>query len=477
MRLLIDTTGINVNARPLTGIPRVVHNYLTLGYEFGARQGIEVLPVCIVGQALVLQRPSAQFPHPPGLPPTARRATLRARLLMASFLVVLGLAHVPYGLAWLVLFARPPAGTGSRVHRAGRPLSGLLHRLKAPARALWARYMQVARVDPVPGDIFLAPAYWHDVDSGVLRALTETMQASFVLVHDILPVTLPQYYHSPWREMFRENVGAALTGFSAVLVISEHTGDCLRQHFPAEAAQAVISVARNGLEPLPADGPVREGLSRLFAAGAAPFLMVGTIEPKKGHLEVLQVLRALHEAGQSRRRLLVLGRRGWMYDEIVAALRQAGQMVVWLEDASDAELAFAYRHAHLMIQASRDEGFGLPMVEAASAGCVVVARRSRIAAEVLGGSGLFFDGAEDLRALLLAMEDPEAHAARRALLRGFDWPRWQAVVPAVFQALLDHGRGLPLPPTIQPEGQGTTRTARGEDRETCAADQRPEQAR
>ena len=453
MRLLIDTTAINVNAQPLTGIPRVVHNYLKFGYAFGAAQGIEVLPVCIVDGALVLQRSSALFPHPPGLPPTARRATLRARLLHAAFLVALVLAHVPYGLAWIVLFTVPPAGEGSRKYRATRGLSEALHLFKAPARYFQARYMKQAPVDPRPDDIFFAPAYWHDVDPAVLGALTAGMRASFVLVHDIIPVMQPEYYHTPWRDTFRENVGAALTGFSGVLVISNYTADCIRRHYPAQSARAIISVARNGLEPLRGDGPVRDTFSRLFTEGPAPFLMVGTIEPKKGHLEVLDVLRTLREAGQPGRRLVVLGRKGWMYDEIVAALRQAGRQVVWLEDASDSELAFAYRHAHLMIQASRDEGFGLPMVEAATMGCPVAARRSQIAQEVLGGCGLYFDSAEELRAILLAIEDRQAHEDQRAAVRRFDWPMWQAVVPAVFQALVDHSRGhRRLPPVIEPRG-------------------------
>ena len=73
MRLLIDTTAINVGKRPLTGIPRVVHNYLKFGYSFGAEQGIEVLPVCMVDGALVLQRASDLFPAPPALALVARR--------------------------------------------------------------------------------------------------------------------------------------------------------------------------------------------------------------------------------------------------------------------------------------------------------------------------------------------------------------------------------------------------------------------
>lgn len=452
MRLLIDTTAINVGKRPLTGIPRVVHNYLKFGYRFGAEQGIEVLPVCMVDGALVLQRASDLFPAPAGLALAARRRRPRALLLLGAFGVAFGLAHVPYGLAWIALFLRPPSGQGSRTRRATRALSGALHSLKAPARYFWSAYMRQATVYPQPQDVFFAPAYWHDIDPEVLRGVVGKMAASFVLVHDIIPVTHPQYYHAPWRDEFRENVGAALTGFSAVLAISNATAQSIRQYYPAQSAQAVLSVAHNGYEPLPTSGAVRDTLAQVFRDGPAPWLMVGTIEPKKGHLDVLQALRALKAKGLGARRLVVLGRKGWMYDAIVTELRKAEAegLVVWSDDATDAELAFAYRHAHLLIQSSQDEGFGLPMVEAASNACPVVARRSPISQEILGACGLYFETVEELGAILADMEMAGAYAGQRAVMQGFDWPAWQDVVPAVFQALVDHARGQPLPPTIQP---------------------------
>ena len=452
MRLLIDTTAINVGKRPLTGIPRVVHNYLKFGYSFGAEQGIEVLPVCMVDGTLVLQRASDLFPAPPGHGLGRRRRGTRALLLLGAFGTAFGLAHVPYGLAWVALFLRPPAGPGSRTRRATRALSGALHSLKAPARYFWSAYMRQATVSPQPQDVFFAPAYWHDIDPAVLRGVADKMAASFVLVHDIIPVTHPQYYHAPWRDEFRENVGAALTSFSAVLAISNATAQSIRHCYPAQSARAVLTVAHNGYEPLPTGGAVRDALARVFGDGPAPWLMVGTIEPKKGHLDVLHALRALKSKGLAARRLIVLGRKGWMYDAIVAELRKAEAegLAVWSDDATDAELAFAYRNAHLLIQSSQDEGFGLPMVEAASNGCPVVARRSPISQEVLGDCGLYFDTVEELGAILAEMETAGAFEAQRAVMQKFDWPAWQEVVPAVFQALLDHARGHPLPPTIQP---------------------------
>lgn len=144
--------------------------------------------------------------------------------------------------------------------------------------------------------------------------------------------------------------------------------------------------------------PLGSDLPRRPAAGVAParskdhFLVVGTVEPRKGHVQVLDAFERLWKDG-SDVRLTVAGRRGWMVDQVVermARLTQDERRFEWLENATDAELDELYAQCTAVVMASEGEGFGLPIVEAATRGCPVVVRDIAVLREVAGDRALYF---------------------------------------------------------------------------------------
>jgi hypothetical protein len=105
-------------------------------------------------------------------------------------------------------------------------------------------------------------------------------------------------------------------------------------------------------------------------------IMVGTVEPRKGHRQVVAAFDALWQSGVDLN-LVIVGKKGWMVDELATAImahRAFGQRLFWIQDASDAVLERVYELAHVLIAASMGEGFGLPLVEAALRGVPIVAR-------------------------------------------------------------------------------------------------------
>lgn len=463
MRILVDCTGINIYKRQLTGIPRVVQQYLVHGYEFAARSGVTVLPVTVHRGRVLLQPASRSFPHPrpgtPGLPaPSPVRLAMRGGLRALQG-VALAVGYTLYSLPWLGFQA-------VRLMQRDKPAADAVNAacnhfgqyLLEPADMLGRAALHQRALAPQPDDILFSPAYWHDLAPTDYTDLRGQVGHRAVLIHDIIPVTHPQHYRAPWRNTFRSNVEAALVGFDTVLTVSGYTADMLRAHFPRAAAQARISVCRNGLERFAADAAPQPRHMAPFS-GEAPFLMVGTIEPKKGHIAVLDTLEALWDEGRVTRPLVVIGRRGWMYDAITARLKSSRHpdRVIWLQDVDDAGLAHAYRHSHLMIHASEVEGFGLPMIESAACATPVLARRTAIAEEVLGDFGQYYEGADSasLRAAILALEDPARHAACRDGLAAFDWAEWRPVALQLFEALCALQReGRPLPSEIWPRPAG-----------------------
>lgn len=463
MRLLIDTTAISLHAKTLTGIPRVVQNYQKFAYSYGAQHALQVLPVTFSDGQMVLQRASRNFPYPGGLTLRQRRRAVVPSLLFTLHYASLALAFCVYGVIWVAVYVQ--ARLRNRVvttTAVSNRLESIWEWLETPAGLVWAKYLGTSPLQADPNDILFSPAYWHDVSPELYATLRGRIKASYVLVHDIIPVTHPEMYRAPWRDHFQENVRLALRNFTGVICISEYTAEMIEQFFPEEAASARIVVCRNGLEPLAKKDPALDGATprmvALFPSQNRPYLMVGTIEPKKGHLMVLEALKALWVSGGSQRPLVILGRKGWMYDAIVTALAQPDLKgrIVWLKDATDSELAFAYRNTALLIHASIVEGFGLPLVEAATYGAPVLSNQSAIAQEVLGCFGLYFENSADsLFAALKAFEPPEAQAKQRELMAQFAWPLWQDVVPALMDALIADAAGhTALPPVIAPSPKG-----------------------
>lgn len=105
-------------------------------------------------------------------------------------------------------------------------------------------------------------------------------------------------------------------------------------------------------------------------------LMVGTLEPRKGHSDVLTAFDLLWQRN-TELNLVIVGRPGWKTEELQATLRQhpqSGKRLFWLDDADDSALTALYDACKGVIMASHAEGFGLPLLEALGRGKSVLAR-------------------------------------------------------------------------------------------------------
>jgi len=149
-------------------------------------------------------------------------------------------------------------------------------------------------------------------------------------------------------------------------------------------------------------------------ASRPALLMVGTVEPRKGHAQVLDALDALWSGGEELN-LVIVGKQGWLVDALATRLREhpeQGRRLFWFEGASDEWLETLYRQAKLLIAASFGEGYGLPLIEAARRGTPLLARDLPVFREVAGDHALYFRG-ESAGALVEAV-----HGWRDAAARG-----------------------------------------------------------
>ena len=153
-------------------------------------------------------------------------------------------------------------------------------------------------------------------------------------------------------------------------------------------------------------GDASAAVRAAFAGGAPTFLLVGTLEPRKGHQIALEAFDALWRGGLDAR-LVFVGRRGWHVDAVIddiVAHPEFGRRLFWFDAANDADLAFAYDHCAAALAPSYAEGFGLPIAEAAWRGKPALCSDIPVF-RVIGGEGALYFRVNDAGALADLVRD------------------------------------------------------------------------
>ena len=198
-------------------------------------------------------------------------------------------------------------------------------------------------------------------------------------IFDLIPELYPHACHEVTVPRYRAWLRKALLESDAFLAISRTVAEELADYVSASGLPH-----RPGLKigwfhcgadlAAPATETPRAKIADAAAGSAPIFLLVGTIEPRKGHRVALDAFEALWTSGLDAR-LIVVGRRGWFHEAIASAMenhRERGKRFFWFDDVDDAELSYLYDRAAALVFPSYAEGFGLPIVEAARRGRPVI---------------------------------------------------------------------------------------------------------
>ncbi len=286
-----------------------------------------------------------------------------------------------------------------------------------------------------PGDrVVFMDAFWGGTSAGAAGARARGQGAALVVVvYDLIPFTHPAVMPAAIVATFVPRMRRALAEADGAVAISR---DCARQvkAFMRGASPPVASFYL-GDDPLD-----RNGANRAPATTRRPraYLLVGTIEPRKGHALVLDAFERRWRDGDDVT-VTFVGKMGWAAPDLVERCRshpQLGRRFHLVEDADDAMLAALLRDADATIVASSVEGFGLPLVESLAADVPVIASDIPVFREI-GGDAVQFFAPGDAAALRTAMTVFERDADRyRAAARAFRWIDW-AGSARQFDAALD----------------------------------------
>lgn len=262
-------------------------------------------------------------------------------------------------------------------------------------------------------------------------------------LHDIIPITHPEYCRAGEAQKHHRRLATMAAG-AGLIVNSVATRAALDEY----ARQHAWSLPPCIIAPLaPACLPAPESQRPL---PEPYFVVLGTIEPRKNHLLLLNGWRRLIEAyGARAPRLVVIGHRGWECEQVVDMLERCPVLrgnVIEEHCCDDARLATWLRHAQALLFPSFVEGYGMPLIEALAHGLPVIASDLPAFREIAADIPEYLDPLDGVawnRAILDYADS--SHSRRQAQIdrmRGFVVPTWDAHFAAV-ERLLEEMNGRP----------------------------------
>ena len=264
--------------------------------------------------------------------------------------------------------------------------------------------------------------------------------------HDAIYALFPQF-HLPMNRLF---LGLMMPRFlpraSAVVTISECSKRDAVRLYGLDPDR--LQVIYEGVDPRfqPNAGPDRRlRLRQTYALPEQYVLYVGTIEPRKNLVALLDAYAALLQSptpGLQSCGLVIVGRKGWLYQGFFQRLKQLGLegRVILPGYVADEDLPVLYGAADLFAFPSLYEGFGLPVLEAMACGTPVVCADASSLPEIAGDAALLVPPT-DVKALAGAMERLISDAELRRELRGrglvqasrFTWERTATQTLGVYE--------------------------------------------
>jgi glycosyltransferase involved in cell wall biosynthesis len=352
--ILFDATRLFMRASRTspTGIDRVAQAY---GRWLLSRPDIDTIPVCSLGGVLTSLSPAA-FRRV-----VEHRASESAasgddwRRLVRALTAPAGVASGDGGLALRLTAAKTAIETRpARYLRFGLGLA-----------ADWRLRRHGA------GDLYLNVSHFGLEQPRLLDRLTARRIRTVAMVHDLIPILHPEYCSPSAFGWHLRRVEALLEHAELLLANSRSTAAELTAFAKQTGRRPPpICVAPLGLEPLFHVRPSHGLGSRPY------FVCVGTIEPRKNHLLLLNLWRQLAaELGAKAPRLVLVGHRGWETGNAVEMLDRCAVLrglVFERSHVPDTEMAHLLKGARALLLPSFAEGFGFPMVEALGLGVPVL---------------------------------------------------------------------------------------------------------
>jgi len=232
-----------------------------------------------------------------------------------------------------------------------------------------------------------------------------------VLAHDLIPVTTSETVNAAAGMAYTFALYLSVIRYAKHIVAVSQASAVEYRGWARALAALGEPVPQIAAVPLPfaavevSDQDLAQARQRFLVGDLPMVLVVGSHEPRKNHLAVLQAASLLWREGLFFS-LTFIGGQSWAADEFnqsLALLRAAGRPVESVTGVGEALLWSAYRLARFTVFPSLNEGFGLPVVESLSVGTPVITSNFGSMAETAADGGCVLVDPRNDHALAAAM--------------------------------------------------------------------------
>lgn len=209
---------------------------------------------------------------------------------------------------------------------------------------------------------------------------------TIVTIHDLSYLFFPNEFLKKDLYQLRNWTNYALKKACHIIAVSRTTKkDIIKEY---SVPDKKISVIYNGYE----NSKSLTTSHQPLATNHSYFLYVGTIQPRKNLSTLINAFSKFHAKHPSFK-LIIAGKKGWLYDGIFQQVSQMQmtESVIFPGYVSDNEKIKLYQEATAYILPSLYEGFGIPILEAMSHKCPVIASFTSSLPEIGGEACLYFD--------------------------------------------------------------------------------------
>ncbi|WP_354278495.1 glycosyltransferase [Sphingomonas trueperi] len=240
------------------------------------------------------------------------------------------------------------------------------------------------------------------------------------IFHDAIPYKRRDLYSEAWYINHREYMEST-GGFDKIFPVSDTAATDL-QHFLLSSPEKTSSLdhrLKTMAMACEMSGYERHTAIKRARSDAIQIVAVGSIEPRKNHLILLEAFERASRVSTKRLSLTIVGKASaaWptLAEEVAVRVEEIADCT-WLTDVDDEGLRKLYQQVDFSVYPSIEEGFGLPIVESLWNGCGCIVHDKGSMAEIARQGGCVTVDMEDVQALTDAiLELSENDALRRDL--------------------------------------------------------------
>jgi glycosyltransferase involved in cell wall biosynthesis len=308
-------------------------------------------------------------------------------------------------------------------------------------------------IETQAGDIFLGI----DLQADIVQAQKQYLSAIklngtkvYFVVYDLLPILFPNAFPSAAEFNHRQWL-LEISKFDGIICISKAVADDYREwakvnipDLPKQFDVAWFHLGADIENSVPTTGLPTNASEVISKISAQPsFVMIGTLEPRKGYGQTLPAFEKLWAKGtqSAQVNLVIIGKKGWMVDELVSHIEshpELNKRLFWLDSISDEYLDQIYSASTCLIAASDGEGFGLPLIEAARRHVPIIARDIPVFKEVAGEHAFYYTASkpEEMTQAIETWLELYAKAAHPCSDK-MPWLTWKQSAQSVLKTLLN----------------------------------------